>query len=653
MTVPGQRRRRVGSGGALLLGLMLAGPSGAAAPVGAVDEEPSSVEGDALHVEASHVALEDGLVTGEGDVRATWGADRATAQRFTLDPDTGRLELWEGTWRRPGGEVAFARAEIELQTGEGTLYRAEVLAAGGKVRGEALTWTEDGVLVGEALEVTTCTGCTRPTWEVRARHAEIVPGEVVRFRGGTVRLCGLPVLPVPWGRVTLAERRSGFLVPRVGGGEDGWLVAVPAWLALGPRAELELTPELRTARGARLQAGGSWQHLDGDGEARLVAGWDTVEDRTRGSGRVRQGLASGPWTLAVDAALEGDRAYLADYGDAFLSRSMPWSETRLVAALGPVRVEHDGVQALASSLDPDAGALAVHHQRPVSLVASAPGRRLGPAATDGGARLDVFGAGTDPWRLDAEGTPAGHLQAWLGGAVGQDLLPALRGELDADARVRTWTDGAPWGEAEVAARLLVPGWLGDGTARLLSEVGLQTTVTGVAGDADLRLPWERAAPAWAVGPVATTRLLTATGVPVRATGSLQLTETGLLPRGTLRADRGAWRLRADADPSLQDLRLGYDDGVLAAETGVAHLSPGGTGDPLLQARSSLDLALPAPLSGWRPGYSAFLDVQGGRLLAHGPRLAWSSPCQCLDLGLTATWSADRDLPDVAFAAQLR
>ena len=555
--------------GWLLVGLVLAASAGSAragqepqaepqsGPQAELQAEPQAEpqSGPQAELRADLVELVGGLVRGEGQVQARFGQDpgkqgagpqdTATAARFELDRTRGVLVLWDGTWTRAAGTVRFARAELDLEAGSGDVVEAVFEGAGFEgadgrlsLAGEALSWSPDGTLSGRGLRLTTC-GCEEPPWEVQARQVT-VDERAAAFRGGLLRLCGLPVLPLPAGRVALAERSSGLLPPEVGWGRDGLELGLPLYLVAGEGADLTLTPELRTARGARLLGEGRWAHPGGRGELRLAGGWDGVEGAARGAGQLDQAWADQGARVAVLGRVEGD--------------------------LGAVA-----------------------------------GRQVG----------------------------------------------VLRLEGTVQTRLRAWSDGDPWAEAGGVGTAWLPGWTDLGGGRLLGEVGLRAGTAALLGEVDARLVEDLAAPAWQVGPVARGRLLTAAGVPVSAGGMLALRPDGLVPTAWLRATRGPWGLTGTVDGGLQDLGLAYDDGAAGLRFQVQHV------DELVQVRPEASLRLPGRLSQWRPGYAAHLDLDQGLPLSHGPSLAFSSRCGCLDAGLVATWSVDREVPAVGFRLEVR
>jgi len=619
----------------LLLWLLGASPGARAAPRElTLGGEGSG--GAALVLTADEIELVDGVVQGRGGVVVSLGEERLWCASFRYDPDSGVLSVHEGRWERASGTAWFDDARIDVEGRSGDVQGTRLVAGDGDlfVQGRALSWQADGRLVGEDLRVTTC-GCAHPLWEVSARHVVVIPEESLRFRGGLVRVLGVPLVPLPGGRLPLAERQSGLLPPRLGAGEDGVVVALPAYLTLGDGADLSLEPELRSERGARLLTEARWAQPAGGGRLRAAGGYDWLEAQGRGAIDLTEGLASGPWRLGVDAALESDRSYLSDYGGAFLSRSMPWDETLAVAAWGPLRLEHDGFQAL--------GADSLHGQRPLGLVAALPGRRVGPAAVDLGTRVDLFAEGTDPWRLDD--APVARSETTLSAVTGHEL-GLVRVEGQAAGTLIGWSDGPTWGTAGAELAGWLPAWSEVGGGRLVGEWGVVGGLGQTLGTVEARVRSDAPPAAWSIGPAVTGRLLTRGGVPVSGAAALAWTDAGWRPAGWLRADQGAWSIRASADLDLQELALGFDDGRLSLTTAGVRAAE------VLQQRLAGAWTLPGGLSAWRPGYQALLDLDAGTALSHGPRLSFSSRCDCLSLAASLTWAVDRDTPDLGLSLQL-
>jgi hypothetical protein len=568
-------------------------------------------------------------------VQARLGADRLTADRLRLDREAGRLELWEGSWTRDGQTVRFARAELALEGGAGEAEEIDLQAGRVRLSAASLRWTEEGRLDARAVRLSTC-DCERPPWEVQAREVSL-DERAAAWRGGLLRLCGLPVLPLPFGRLPLAERSSGLLPPELGFDRDGLRVGLPVYLVAGPGADLTLTPELRTGRGARLRSEGRWAVPGGQGLARLDGGWDTVLGQARGGGSLKSGFADGPWRLAGEGSVLSDRSYLSDMGESYESRGLPWAESRLVAGWRGLRLEHDGFQALGSPSDGEADQV----QHLLGLAARSPLLGLAPGlALDGGARVDLVGEGPAAWQIE----PQTHLRVEADLNLSGGLSPGpLRIEPRARLMARTWTVDPPSLLAQAGVDAWLPTWAKLGRGLLVGEWGLRFAAAAEEGELVAPLGEEAEWTPWALGPAARGRLVLPGGVPLFAGGELLLEDEGLSPRLWAQARLARWGLHAQAERELADLGLRFEDESLTGAVGLVWT------EGLLQSRSELRLRRAA----WELGYRSHLDLEGAQALSHGPVLGWRSPCQCLDLASSLVWSADRQLPTASFGLELR
>lgn len=605
-------------------------------PEGWAGEEEGAAA--SAEVEAGFMELRGPVIHGGGGVVARLGPDRLEAERFSLDRESGRLELWEGTWTRDGRVVRFARAELALDGSEGLADEVQVDAGRLRLSAGALRWTEEGDLDARSVRLSTC-DCEAPPWEVQAREVS-VDERAAAWRGGVLRLCGLPVLPVPPGRLSLADRSSGLLPPEVGFDRDGLRIGLPVYLVAGEGADLTLTPELRTGRGARLRSEGRWAVPGGTGQARLDGGWDTVEDQARGAGSLRSGFADGPWRLAAEGSVVSDREYIADMGESYESRGLPWAESRLVVGRGGLRAEHDSFQALGEAEDQLQHLLGLVARSP--LVTPLPGLSL-----DGGARVDLVGQGPSAWSLDAAPHTRGQIDLHLAGGVAPG---PLRVEPRAELVVRSWDLAASSARAEARLDTWLPTWARLGQGRLVGEWGLRATAA--AGQGEPGSPFEEEAliagdglvePPWSIGPAAQGRLVLPASVPLFAGGELRMAGDGLRPRLWAQAALERWQLSVLSERELTDLGLRFDDQGLLAAFGLV------AAEGLVQSRSELRLRHRSV----EAGYRTLVDVAAGSMLSHGPSLGWRSACDCLELASRLTWSADRTWPAASIQVEVR
>lgn len=606
--------------GAAALGLLLGGAAWA--------DEPGPVE-----LEAPRVELDDGVAIGDGGVVVRLGDESLSGARFRYEVASRRLLVEEGVWTRPEGELRFTRAEVQLPRGAIVVFEGAYQGADGvQITGEQLRWEGEGRLLGERVRFTTC-ACEAPPWELEAREVTVVLDDEVRFSGAWLAVCGAAILPIPAGRYPLAERASGLLPPALSWGEDGLLVGLPIYLAPDPAWDLTLQPELRTGRGARAlgELRVAWPERGGS-RLGAAAGWDWEAGAARGAVDLEHGYATAGLRTAARASAWSDLDYLDDYGATLLGRATPFAESLGVVGWRDLRLESDLFQA-------DEGAL----QRPASLVYARAGRRLGPVAVGVLARTDVVAAGQAPWRIE---DPVGRATVAADARWGEWLGP-LRVEAMADARARQWSDGAPWAEGQASAMAALPLWAEHGGGLSRVDLGLAGGVSRAAGEPDLRLPGEASPPEAWVGPVLTARRVASSGVPLSAAVQVPWTEQGFDPAGTLRLQHEAWTARLQGDRALQDLSLRWDDGRRLVGVGGVRT------EALTWVDLELATGLPTPIPGWRVSWRGALDALDPALLSHGPGLAWSSPCDCLDASAGATWSQDRRGPDLSFNLQVR
>ena len=97
----------------------------------------------------------------------------------------------------------------------------------------------------EGLSFTPCDcDVTTPSWAIRAALADVWPGRHAILKSWRVEVGGTQITPaLPWLDLPLANRRTGFLIPRPSFSQvGGWGFSLPFFLELGPSYDLTLTP---------------------------------------------------------------------------------------------------------------------------------------------------------------------------------------------------------------------------------------------------------------------------------------------------------------------------------------------------------------------------------------------------------------------------
>ncbi len=588
-----------------------------------------------LVVQADLVVVEEGVVRGEGDVRFALGLGQVEAQRFAFALDGSFAWLEEGSYAGPQGFMRFERLE---------------LAPDGRI-----------LLDGASLTRCSCDGRCQP-WRVSARRVR-VDAERGRaaFVGGLVRVAECPILPLPAGLLPLRQRQSGLLAPQPSWTPEGFELGQPLYLVLGRPADLTLTPRLRQERGLRLDSELRYAlGRDEGGELHAVAGYDASEERWRGMGSWRHGWASGPWRVASEGSAVSDHDYLDDFGTDFLTRQLPYHESRALLAAGPLRLDHDAFQ------DPEGA-----RQRLAGIALSMPARAPWPVAPELGLDLSLAGHGSSLAAME---------ESWLvtrataglrgGGPLGPVELEAearVDGQLLRDLEEEAWADQQVFAEGQVpgglgegtlsaSARASLPLWGDHGALRHLLEPSLGAGLSVAAEEQGFEVLHPRLTerPAWWAGPRFRSRWLAQRALPLQLSLDLPWTARGFEPQLLGWLKRGHWwgqvatGSRWNADESWQEsvglVSLGRDDGVRAVSLGAAGLQ--GIADAnQLTGRFSWRLAIAGDQ--WIPSLRLRWSLDDASFVERKLGLGYVSRCDCLGLNLSAAWAEDRQWPDLA------
>jgi hypothetical protein len=625
----------------ILLALLLALEPAFAAPV---------------DVRSDTVEVKDGVAVATGNVELELGEESATAERATLTLETGQLHLENGTWHRGEGVMAFKEADVSLGDLTGVVLEARLTSGRAQMRADRIDLQADGSFVGEGVDYTTCE-CPNPTWEISARHVTVQLDKTATFVGGVIRVCGIPLIPVPVGRLALVDRKSGLLVPRVGAGEDGVLVAAPYYLTLGPSADLTVAPELRTERG--LRGLGELRYALAPNEGGTVSGFyghDEIEDRWRSAIGIEHGWAPGPLRTGIRGEWVSDTDVLSDYSDNYLARSTPWTEALGTVGVGPFRVETDTFQSwetyqvqIGEDETKDYTEPLTVLERPLGAALSFAGIPIaGPVTASVLARSDAYvnGIGIDQLTGAARARFEGDAELDAGREVGPFRFTGkLRGTA-VDYQAERTADGTdPWTTGTAAASAVISAWGDQGALRQLLDVGIAGSLGATGGEPVEAVPEDAPPPDTVLGPVIDSTWISAGGVPLRVHVALPWVDGEFDPSGTLRLALGAWHSTITADRDLQEGDVGRGDAIGRIDVGLART------DVLLQARGNFERSVPA-LSWLHVGYGGLYDLDATQLLWHGPTLRYVSPCGCLTAGATAVWSIDQTVPQLRFQLEL-
>jgi hypothetical protein len=537
-------------------------------------------------------------------------------------PDAGKLIFERAEWWPDTQKIAFYNAAISDRS-DGLI-----------LTGEVVTSNADGTFSIRAATVTTCDWEGRTPWEIRARDVTVDEDDV-RLSWGVARLFEVPLLVVPYVKVP-TKRKSGFLLPQFSTGSQGVLFATPYYQTLGKRADMTITPEVRTGRAARLLTDTRYVVRGGGGHVAVDAGWDGVDDAVRGSASWSHGSQGRHLMVASEGNFVSDLGYWADFGTSLMDRGVPWGSGRALARVGPVEIgsrlyqmEEETTQApffatIDQGLTPIGGGF---------LMAGS----LGVAAT---------GQGDAPWTLDdpdllALGSLWIERPATRVGAV--ELSPRLKmaGEMT------PLSETASLGGVESAVMVSVP--LYRKTATVIDRLAPVVDVGVTAGEAfgQFVAPGAR----WS----STTKKAQST---LTATWRFSTEESPALNVWG-EVNRGGWRGWLDhQEQTLSGAGVGwrrpdvvrFDASVLDAPADALYQK-----DPLLPiglrvGRVGGGVAVPKASLWLQSGLRWDLLENTMQSLDTGVR--YQHPCGCLDVGMDAAWAVDRTLPDLRVLLEL-
>ena len=359
-----------------MLGIVALLAAGLAAPAARTSSLPAP-GGGSVEVEAAQVVFEAATAHYrlEGGVRIRRGATVLRARAASYDPATGTVEAGgEVLITGPGRAVAADQARLVLDgpwearrvtaylkegpIDLGAAEDADAACRRGRnrltLRAERVASQGDESFVAEGVKLTLC-DCDggAPSWEVGASRAEVEPGQRAVLSWPVVRITPrflfvsepVPVLPLPWLYLPLAERRTGLLLPGAGyGARTGWTLSQPFFLVVSRSVDATLTldyafgppggpkPGLRAVEGPGATAELRWAPAEG---VTGLAEVDWLKDRhvdpgdPAGGDRyalrlVHAGPLSDAAALGVAARLVSDVAWLDDFAGDVLLKSAPY-----------------------------------------------------------------------------------------------------------------------------------------------------------------------------------------------------------------------------------------------------------------------------------------------------------------------------------------
>ncbi|WP_442789634.1 LPS-assembly protein LptD [Novosphingobium sp. SL115] len=329
----------------------------------AIAGDESSVD-DVVRFEADAVRYDSNaeLVTAKGNVVLRHEDQTVRADDVTWDRNTGNI-LAAGNIRFvdvDGNVVYTDKVELTDEFKAGAMEDLlVVLRTGGRLAAERGSRDENGNMTLETAAYSGCSvedgkGCAKnPSWEVTAARVYFDAKEKrVKYKGATLRMFGIPVLPLPGlGHTSDFRAETGLLIPDFRlGASNGAEISDTWYWRIADNRDLALTGTFFTGSLPMLTA--KYRHLTNLG-AFQITGYATRSSRISvgGSSSTQQQSWRGyieangklqfspEWSLTGNGRLASDRTFLRRYE---ISR-----DDRLRSSLNLERIDNDSYLSIA------------------------------------------------------------------------------------------------------------------------------------------------------------------------------------------------------------------------------------------------------------------------------------------------------------------
>ncbi|MBI2353699.1 MAG: LPS-assembly protein LptD [Deltaproteobacteria bacterium] len=390
-------------------------------------------EGMVLHADRASYDRKARILIASGNIVMTKGGDSLKGNRFTMDLETGRIELEHGAVSIRQGNITFT--------------------------GEKIVREDEINLVLSGTELTTC-DLPGPFWKFGADKLRVNLLGYAIGRNIVFYVKDVPVLYIPWiAFPVVRERRTGLLFPRFGySNTRGAEIDIPAYWVIAPNQDLQLNLDLLSKRG--VGTGTEYRYARKRGSEGSIGGYliyDLLDERWRGQiAQNHKEIFSADMNLRMAINKPSDRNFLREYGeksgdynrqssDSYVNFLKTWQHYALTANLRHVEDLYAADNSRTLQTLPEIGLAAVRRQiasTPLYFDLDASAANLYQGVGPSGQRLHAFPrlslvAGL-PEYLHASAFAGAHLRAYktddipAGSGISEselDLLPELGGRV--------------------------------------------------------------------------------------------------------------------------------------------------------------------------------------------------------------------------------
>jgi len=256
-----------------------------------------------------------------GKVVITWNGMQLNADNAKYDTETKQLVATDNVIMVKGDDVLTGtRFTVNIETGRTELEQGSLEVRKGNIHftGEKIVRDNDRSLQLTKTELTTC-DLPNPSWKFSADKLDVNLLGYATGRNILFYVKGVPVLYLPWiAFPVVKDRKSGLLFPRFGySSTRGAQVIIPAYLVIAPNQDLQLDLDLQTKRGAG--TGIQYRYARKRGSEGNVGGYliyDVKEYRWRGQFVEKHTeIFSDSMNLRSRINMTTDRLFSSDFGE--------------------------------------------------------------------------------------------------------------------------------------------------------------------------------------------------------------------------------------------------------------------------------------------------------------------------------------------------
>jgi LPS-assembly protein len=186
-----------------------------------------------------------------GNVIITHQNNAIYGEKASLKFETGETEVI-GNVRYVGPEytVYGTRMDYNFNSTFLEVKNGRIISDNYVVLGKSLIKREDGVIVGEDAEYTTCKDCPE-SWSILGKKVHITVGQYIRIKHAFIKAKGVIIMYIPYLVLPIKKNReTGLLFPKFSLNFDtGVKFGLPWFWAISNSTDMTITPKLYGDRG--------------------------------------------------------------------------------------------------------------------------------------------------------------------------------------------------------------------------------------------------------------------------------------------------------------------------------------------------------------------------------------------------------------------